>query len=199
MFRNITGALFFVVVCLLPKGRKVELCSTPEWGGMPYIWDRCECPDLFRGQRPANNNAIWGVTYPATYVKGERYPFIGEDLGMWRNSKFVELCQYGSPAQCIIPPPCTSIRMLCISAPATVDEEAPFVGFAARWGCEEADETNEEPKLLSSHRASLAVTGEWDHCRQCRGWGHTGMNRNRIQRDRARQSARRIKAGLLGC
>lgn len=199
MFGNIMGALFFVVVTMLPRGRKVEVCSVAEWGGMPYIWDRCSQPDLFRGQRPTRRDVVWGVTYPATYVKGERYPFIGEDLGVWHNSKFVELCQFGSPARCRLPEPCWEVMQACVMHPATVEEELPTVGFFARWGCEDADQTEELPKFLSSHRASLAVTGEWDHCRNCRGWGHTGMDRNRVARDRARQSARRIKAEILGC
>ena len=199
MFGNIMGALFFVVVAFLPRGRRIEVCAIDEGGTLPYIWDRCEKPCLFRGQRPTNNNIIWGVTYPATYVKGEKFPFIGEDLGVWRDRQFVELCQFSSPANCIVPPPCTSVRMLCVLFPATMDEELPIVGFFARMGCEEADEQEEQPKLISSHRASLLVTHEWDHCRHCRrGRQHTGMNRNRMARDRARQSARRIKAEVQG-
>lgn len=199
MFGNIMGAMFFVVVALLPKGRKVELCNTDEGGVIPYIWDRCSSPDLFRGQRP-NRNVVWGVTYPATYVRGQKFPFIGEDLGMWgANHTFVELCQYGSPANCVIPPPCTSVHMLCVLLSATTEEELPFVGFFARMGCEDADEVEEQPIMLSCGREMAMLTGEWGPCARKTSSFDTGANTRRMERDRERDIARRIKAEVLGC
>lgn len=227
MFGNIMGALFFVVVALLPRIRKVELCSVDEGGVLPYIWDRCSCPDLFRGQRPANNNVIWGVTYPATYVKGEKFPFIGEDLGLWSaDHKFVEICQYGSPANCVIPPPCTSTHMLCISAPSTTEEELPIVGFFARWGCEDADEVEEQPKVEGMRRPMdtthvdrrgmtyhVQYDNDLDTGPLLPGWEWVGgiqvqvtawkkvysSKRWEKQRSEDRRLGRRIKAEVLGC